>query len=95
MIEFKNVSFSYLSTDNKKIDVLDNMNFKIEDGSFVAIAGENGSGKSTAAKLMNVLLTLRLREAFLSTDLKLLKKKISPKSDELKDLFFKIQTPSF
>ena len=57
MIEFKNVSFSYLSTDNKKIDVLDNMNFKIEDGSFVAIAGENGSGKSTAAKLMNVLLT--------------------------------------
>lgn len=57
MIEFKNVSFSYLSTDNKKINVLDNMNFKIEDGSFVAIAGENGSGKSTAAKLMNVLLT--------------------------------------
>lgn len=57
MIEFKNVSFSYLSTDNKKIDVLDNMNFKIEDGSFAAIAGENGSGKSTAAKLMNVLLT--------------------------------------
>lgn len=57
MIEFKNVSFSYLSTDNKKIDVLDNMNFKIEDGSFAAIAGENGSGKSTVAKLMNVLLT--------------------------------------
>ena len=45
MIEFKNVSFSYLSTDNQKIDALDNMNFKIEAGSCVAIAGENGSGK--------------------------------------------------
>ena len=48
MIEVQNVSFSY----NKKFDVLENINFKIEDGESVGIVGANGVGKSTLLKLL-------------------------------------------
>ena len=57
LIEFKNVSFSYVVDDDEEnqvtVDVLKNFNLTIEKGSFVAILGHNGSGKSTTAKLIN------------------------------------------
>ena len=60
IIEFDNVSFSYIyededgnSTENR---VLKDFNLKIEKGSFTAILGHNGSGKSTIAKLTNGIL---------------------------------------
>lgn len=55
IIEFKNVSFSYTNEDDadNEIEVIDNLSFTIERGSFVAILGHNGSGKSTIAKLTN------------------------------------------
>ena len=57
LIEFKNVSFSYAIDDDDEnqvtVDVLKNFNLTIEKGSFVAILGHNGSGKSTTAKLIN------------------------------------------
>lgn len=65
LIEFENVDFSYFvdednggfdSTTEKEIKVLENFNLKIEEGSFVAILGHNGSGKSTVAKLTNGIL---------------------------------------
>lgn len=60
LIKFDNVSFSYETEDengNPKTEkVLENFNFSIEDGSFVAILGHNGSGKSTVAKLTNGIL---------------------------------------
>ena len=60
LIEFKDVSFSYTVTDENenthRIPVLKNFNLKIEKGSFVAVLGHNGSGKSTVAKLTNGLL---------------------------------------
>lgn len=60
LIEFKDVSFSYeTQDDNGNIisnNVLKNFNLKIEQGSFVAILGHNGSGKSTVAKLTNGIL---------------------------------------
>lgn len=40
----------------KKIKVLENLNLTIEKGSFVAVLGHNGSGKSTIAKLTNGIL---------------------------------------
>ncbi len=56
-IEFKNVSFSYETEDsNKKTKAIDGLSLKIEEGDFVALVGHNGSGKSTAARLMNALL---------------------------------------
>lgn len=57
-IEFKNVSFSYESEDsNRKTKAIDGLSLKIEEGDFIALVGHNGSGKSTAARLMNALLT--------------------------------------
>ena len=60
LIEFNNVSFSYeTQDDNGNVTtnkVLENFNLKIEQGSFVAILGHNGSGKSTVAKLTNGIL---------------------------------------
>lgn len=57
LIEFKNVNFSYVVDDDDEnkvtVDVLKNFNLTIEKGSFVAILGHNGSGKSTTAKLIN------------------------------------------
>lgn len=60
IIEFNNVDFSYVSEDENekeiRIPVLKNLNFNIEKGSFTAILGHNGSGKSTIAKLTNGIL---------------------------------------
>ncbi|MCM1115594.1 MAG: energy-coupling factor transporter ATPase [Clostridium sp.] len=41
---------------SRKVSVLENLNLNIEKGSFVAILGHNGSGKSTIAKLTNGIL---------------------------------------
>ena len=60
LINFNNVSFSYQTTDENDnpitIPVLKNFNLTIEQGTFVAILGHNGSGKSTVAKLTNGIL---------------------------------------
>ncbi|MDD6603497.1 MAG: energy-coupling factor transporter ATPase [Eubacteriales bacterium] len=60
LIEFNGVSFDYLVDDDNgnevAFPVLDNFSLKIEEGSFVAILGHNGSGKSTVAKLTNGIL---------------------------------------
>ena len=52
IISFQDVSFSY----EEGAPVLEHLNLDIRPGSFVAILGHNGCGKSTAAKLMNGLL---------------------------------------
>lgn len=55
MIEFKNVSYSYENSENQ-IRALENINFQVGQGEFVALLGSNGSGKSTLARLINGLL---------------------------------------
>lgn len=47
-IRFKNITFSY-----QKRTVLKNLNFNIPAGSFTALVGKSGSGKSTIAKLLS------------------------------------------
>ena len=57
LIEFHNVSFAYGTEEGgETVDVLENLNLNIEKGSFVAVLGYNGSGKSTIAKLTNGIL---------------------------------------
>ncbi len=64
LIEFKDVDFSYIideeidgnSNQSREVKVLEGLNLNIEKGSFVAILGHNGSGKSTIAKLTNGIL---------------------------------------
>ena len=56
MIDVKNISFKY-NNENKELGVvLDNINFKVDEGEFVAVLGHNGSGKSTLAKHLNAIL---------------------------------------
>ena len=53
IIKAENVSFSYEGdTPEERVEVLKNISFEIEEGSFTAILGRNGSGKSTLAKLL-------------------------------------------
>lgn len=56
LIRFENVDFTYSGEDENDIPVLKNFNLNIEQGSFVALLGHNGSGKSTVAKLTNGIL---------------------------------------
>jgi cell division transport system ATP-binding protein len=50
MIEYRDVSKIY----NKNIVALANVNLKIEQGEFVSIVGQSGTGKSTLVKLLTL-----------------------------------------
>lgn len=53
----ENLRFSYPSqTGEESIPVFENLNLSIEKGSFVAVLGRNGCGKSTFAKHLNAIL---------------------------------------
>lgn len=54
-VKFKNVSFSYKTPFNE-VSVLEDINWEIKTGSFVALLGQNGVGKSTLARLALGLL---------------------------------------
>ncbi len=55
-IEFKNVSYEYQADTPFAQKALNNISLKIEDGSFTAIVGHTGSGKSTLIQHLNGLL---------------------------------------
>ena len=57
IIRMEHVTFTYPATDVKEsFNALNDLTLSIEKGSFVAVIGQNGSGKSTMAKLVNALL---------------------------------------
>ena len=57
-IKVEDLIFTYDDEDSiDKHYVLKNLSLEIEKGSFVAVLGHNGSGKSTFAKLLNMILT--------------------------------------
>lgn len=55
IIELKNVVFDYTDDNDMPVTVLNGISLSIERGSFTAVLGHNGSGKSTMAKLLNAL----------------------------------------
>ncbi len=57
-IKVEDLIFTYDDVDStNKHYVLNNLSLEIEKGSFVCVLGHNGSGKSTFAKLLNMILT--------------------------------------
>lgn len=56
IIELKNVTFSYPADEGElPAKVITDLSFSVERGSFTAVLGHNGCGKSTMAKLFNGL----------------------------------------
>ena len=55
-IRAEDLCFSYPS-EEKEIPALRGISVSIKEGEYVAILGHNGSGKSTFAKLLNMILT--------------------------------------
>ena len=57
LIKLENVSYKYPdSEDFENNFALNDFSLEINEGEFVALLGHNGSGKSTAAKLINMIL---------------------------------------
>ena len=56
LLEVKNVRKIYTTRlGGSKVQALDNVNFSVEQGEYVAIMGESGSGKTT---LLNIMASL-------------------------------------
>lgn len=55
-IEIDRLRCSYAAQNGEPIPVFDGLNLNIREGSFVAVLGRNGCGKSTLAKHMNAIL---------------------------------------
>ena len=56
IIKTEDLHFSYPAAEGVTPVVLDGVTLSIEEGSFVAVLGHNGCGKSTLAKHMNAIL---------------------------------------
>ena len=56
IIKMERISFSYTSEGEEPVEILKDLSLRIQSGSFVAILGHNGCGKSTLAKHMNAIL---------------------------------------
>ena len=57
MIVTEHLAYSYPGMDNMPgVAVFEDMNLRVEEGSFVAVLGMNGCGKSTLAKHFNSIL---------------------------------------
>lgn len=55
-VDLKFAYEDYQETDKKQMFALNGVSTKIERGEYVAVVGRNGSGKSTFAKLLNLVL---------------------------------------
>ena len=49
-VEFKNISFAY--PDEKDVEILNNVSFKVKSGETVALVGPTGAGKTTIVNLL-------------------------------------------
>lgn len=61
MIKIRNLTFEYFDRDDEgnlteMINAIRGIHFDAKKGDFIAVAGKNGSGKSTFAKILNRLL---------------------------------------
>ncbi len=55
-IETRGLKYAYEDADGNRHTAVDGVSLSFERGEFVAVLGHNGSGKSTFAKLLNMIL---------------------------------------
>ena len=55
-IQVRNLCYSYQDDEEREVPVLNHLSLDIRRGEYVVILGHNGSGKSTFAKLLNMIL---------------------------------------
>tara|TARA_Y100000996_G_scaffold392416_1_gene355171 strand:+ start:1290 stop:1955 length:666 start_codon:yes stop_codon:yes gene_type:complete len=55
MLECRNLSKTYCKGNSEEIDVLSNLNLKIDQGEIVALKGSSGTGKTTLLNLVSGL----------------------------------------
>ena len=66
LIKLEGVSFKYPAYENEgDLFAVNDVSLEINEGEFVAILGHNGSGKSTTAKLMNMVLAPQSGKIFI------------------------------
>ena len=71
IIKTENLSFSYDDNDTGSIAIklnppaLDKVNVSVKKGEYIAVLGHNGSGKSTFAKLLNMILEPTLGKVYI------------------------------
>ena len=66
LIKLENVTFKYPDSELKENNfAVNDVSLEIQKGEFVAILGHNGSGKSTTAKLINMILTAESGKIFI------------------------------
>lgn len=56
ILQARDLTFRYTTAEGVAPTVLDQVNLSMEPGTFVAVLGHNGSGKSTFAKHLNAIL---------------------------------------
>lgn len=59
-----NLYYSYMIDENNSQQALNGVSLEIKEGEFAAVLGHNGSGKSTFARHINVLLTTQKGELY-------------------------------
>lgn len=64
LLELKNISKIY-SNKNETIEIIKNLNFKINKGEFISILGQSGSGKTTLLNIIGFLDTPTSGQLFL------------------------------
>ena len=87
IIETKNISFSYKDEcgEISGIPALSDISVSIDAGEYVAVLGHNGSGKSTFAKLLNLILIANSGTLIIDG------KQINPKEDITDDEIFDVR----
>ncbi len=68
VLELKDVSMDF-NTKEGNLEVLNNINFKIEEGEIVALVGPSGSGKTTALNIIAGLLKPKSGEVIVNGDI--------------------------
>ncbi|MCB1828518.1 MAG: ATP-binding cassette domain-containing protein, partial [Coxiellaceae bacterium] len=56
LIQVKEIKKSFKKAGSQELQVLDHVNFNIEDGEVIALLGKSGSGKSTLLRIIAGLI---------------------------------------